>query len=132
LVGSGVFILLSPTAHIAEEPAEKREGGSFAFILGRRGRRIILGVRLPFHSAEEIHGFAGNAIEVFIGNAEAIHDIINGFNMELTGTFEAEAFVFGLAVAFNFGNKDDRYVFAATGTHGCLHSISCKVRSEIW
>ena len=130
MVRSGVFILLSPTAHIAEEPAEKWEGGSFAFILGRRG--IILGVRLPFHSAEEIHGFAGNAIEVFIGNAEAIHDIIHGFNMELTGTFEAEAFIFCLSVAFDFCNKDDRYVFAATGTHGCLHSISCKVRSEIW
>ena len=73
-----------------------------------------------FHPVEEVHRLSRQIVKVFIRNSEALHDVVDRLDVELTRAFEAQPLVSGLAV-FYFCDKDHRDILAAAGAESRLH-----------
>ena len=113
---------------LVEETVEEREGRGLAVVLVRVGVGGV-GVRVGrvvaaehAHAAEHFRHVAGEIVEIGVRDAELFHHLIDGLDVQLARTAQAQALVMGLAV-FDSCDKDHRYVFLAAGAECRLHRL---------
>ena len=113
---------------LVEETVEEREGRGLAVVLirvvvGRVGVGIGRTVAAEHaHAAEHFRHIAGEIVEIGVRDAELFHHLIDGLDVQLARTAQAQALVMGLAI-FDSCDKDHRYVFLAAGAECRLHSL---------
>ena len=109
-LGGHIAVLARQTA---EELVEEGEGGSLAV------RIVLRGVRVRA-AAQHGHHFAGEIIQILVGNAHLLDHIVNLLDAQVLGAFEAKPLVGGLAV-LDFGDKDYSHVLVAAAAQGRSH-----------
>ena len=82
-----------------------------------------------FFLAKNIAHFITEGIQIFLADAHLLYSGINLGNPKTSGAFEAIAFIHGNAV-LNLGDKYNRNVLFALGTHFGLHSKSLLCRGN--
>ena len=94
----------------AEEAVQEGEGGGLALVAVLLA---VAGVRQGLRAAEGVHHLAGERIEVLVGKAHAVYDVVDRLDVELAGALEAQPLVLRLAV-FDLGYENDCHILVAS------------------
>ena len=81
---------------------------------------VVFVVRIGVGERVHVGHFTGNLVEVVICNAHLAHQAVNRLETQLTGTFQAVAFI-GCGTILHLGNKHDCHVFVAAGAKWHMH-----------
>ena len=107
---------------LVKETVEEWKRRGLAVVLVRVGVGGV-GVRVGRAvAAEHARHVAGEIVEIGVRDAELFHHLIDGLDVQLARTAQAQALVMGLAV-FDSCDKDHRYVFLAAGAECRLHRL---------
>ena len=108
-------------AALTEETVQEGEGGGLAALLLIL---VLVHVGQFFRAAEGLHHLVGDAFQVLLGDAHALHHLLHLGKTERSGALKAQTLILGLACLFiHAGDEHHRNIFLTSGTKGRLHSL---------
>ena len=105
-----VILTLGRIAHLAHETVQEGEGGGLAVVINVRVG--ILDVHQTLRVAERLHHLSSEIVELVVGEAHLVDEVVYRLYMQLARTLEAQTFILGLT-AVHAGYKYYGYVFTA-------------------